>query len=492
MVAPATYFTSKLLNLAERKDTDGLPNVIVIVFDAWSAANVSLYGYPRETMPNLEKFAERATVYHNHYTAGTFTVPGTSSLLTGLHPWTHRAFQLGGRISQKHAAHQIFSTVKPVYQTLGFTQNMFADQLLYQADEYLDTHVRIGKFHIQNRLFYNYFKKDARMAFAAFENNIFAGFKSYDSSLFLGPLFSFGTMYDEHLLENIYQQQYAGGMPVATEIYLFKDVVDGAIGLLENIQSPGLMYLHFYPPHEPYTPKRTFFRKFEKDGLKPTYKKNHKLTVDGYGFDTSVAYRRHYDEYLASWDDEFGRVFEYLEKSGLLENSYVIVTSDHGEMFERGEIGHITPLIYEPLIHIPLVISRPGQSQREDIHTNTSSVDILPTLAHLTGRPIPDQSEGQLLPGFDGTVDPSRSIFAMDAKNNSSFARLDKFSISLTRDRYRLTYYKYPRYKNFEFYDLDSDPDELLDLFPMKPSAANDMRNELEDKIADINRPYKS
>ena len=77
-------------------------NVIVLVFDAWSAHDVPLYGYQRDTVPNVVRFAENATVYHNHYTAGTFTVPGTASLLTGLLPWSHRAFQLGaGGVSRR-------------------------------------------------------------------------------------------------------------------------------------------------------------------------------------------------------------------------------------------------------------------------------------------------------------------------------------------------------------------------------------------------------
>ena len=60
-----------------------------------------MYGYPRQTMPNVEQFAKNAIVYHRHYSAGTFTVPGTASLLTGLHPWSHRALTLGGEIDPR-------------------------------------------------------------------------------------------------------------------------------------------------------------------------------------------------------------------------------------------------------------------------------------------------------------------------------------------------------------------------------------------------------
>jgi membrane-anchored protein YejM (alkaline phosphatase superfamily) len=58
------------------------PNVIILLFDAMSARNLSVYGYPRSTSPNFERFADHATAYHSHYAGGNYTVPGTASLLT--------------------------------------------------------------------------------------------------------------------------------------------------------------------------------------------------------------------------------------------------------------------------------------------------------------------------------------------------------------------------------------------------------------------------
>ncbi len=52
------------------------PNILVVVFDAFSAKNMSLYGYPRQTTPLIEQLADRAVVYHNHYAGGPFTTPG--------------------------------------------------------------------------------------------------------------------------------------------------------------------------------------------------------------------------------------------------------------------------------------------------------------------------------------------------------------------------------------------------------------------------------
>jgi len=66
---------------AARQAQSGKQNVLVVVFDAFSAYHLSLHGYQRETMPNLARLVERAVVYHNHYAGGSFTTPGTASLL---------------------------------------------------------------------------------------------------------------------------------------------------------------------------------------------------------------------------------------------------------------------------------------------------------------------------------------------------------------------------------------------------------------------------
>jgi len=67
-------------------------------------------------MPHVKSFAEHALVYHNHTSAGTFTVPGTASILTGLYPWTHRALQLYGTIIRAQYESPFF---KKVTQTFG-------------------------------------------------------------------------------------------------------------------------------------------------------------------------------------------------------------------------------------------------------------------------------------------------------------------------------------------------------------------------------------
>jgi arylsulfatase A-like enzyme len=490
-LAPMAWFARPLLNLAGGYRNSDITNVIILVFDAWAAGHTSLYGYPRDTMPNLTRFAERALVYHNHYSAGTFTATGTASVLTGLYPWSHRALHIRSGIASEHLDHQIFSELGSSHTSLAYSQNRYADKFLYQMQETIDRHVSSSAFSIQNQSVYNLpiFQKDGEIAFAAFEENILHKVSDHDASLFFGPLSRLVTRYHRHLLHNLYEDKYPKGMPDSTELFLLEDLVKGTIDSIKALSEPYITYFHFFPPHWPYQPKKGVFKKF-RDGWTPDVTAPHPLIGTAYDDDTLLGAREKYDEYLASWDDEIGRLFDYLQYSGTLDRSLVVITSDHGEMFERGVSGHTTPLIYNPLAHVPLVISAPGLTERMDIHANTSCADILPTLAHLTENPVPDWIEGEILPGLGGEENDQRGVYVVDAKENSAFAPLSQYSLSLTKDRYRLTHYNYPAYQGYEFYDLEADPGELQDLYPSQPSIALDMQQELADKINEVNRPY--
>ena len=201
--------------------------------------------------------------------------------------------------------------------------------------------------------------------------------------------------------------------------------------------------------------------------------------------------RRLYDQYLASWDQAAGKLFDFLKTSGLRDNSYIFITADHGEIFERGELGHFTPLIYDPLIHIPLLVSQPGQKARQDVFASTSNVDILPTIARLANIAPPGWVEGNLLPRLGGAENPDRSVFVIDAKEDSSFGPLTRFTASISRDGFRLVDYQYREYTGFELYNLVEDPEELKNLYGANPAILRSLKDELLQKLADVNRPYQ-
>jgi arylsulfatase A-like enzyme len=192
---------------------------------------------------------------------------------------------------------------------------------------------------------------------------------------------------------------------------------------------------------------------------------------------------RKYDEYLAYVDAEFGRLYDALERSGQLENTYLILTSDHGQMFERGIHGHVTPVLYEPLIDVPLIIAQPGQSKREDVYGLTSAVDILPTLLYLSGSSIPGWVDGQILPGIGEPAEPQRSVFALEAKDSSLRGALEQGTVAMIQDSYKLIhYFGYPGYEDvYELYDLQADPEELVNLHELMPEIVKEFGVVLEN-----------
>lgn len=493
-LTPVAYAAHRLLPKLGLAAQDAPPNIIVLVFDAWSANHMRLYGYPRPTMPNVDAFAERATVYHRHYSAGTFTVPGTASLLSGLHPWSHRAFALGGEIASPHRRHQLFSLLAASHHTLGYSQNEYADLLLAGTGSDLEIHPSISSFSLHQNLFYSLplFSNDSFLAYSSFENDIFQKGKGADGSLFIGPLRRLLRWRSTYVIDAEYRDSYPRGLPAATDLFRLEDVVDGGIGLLRHTPGPFFAYLHFFPPHGFYRPKGKYNHAFEDD-FHPAHKPVHPLIHGDPGYDAQESQALRYDQYVASWDAEVARVLEYIRTSGLMDKSYVILTSDHGELFERGVIGHYCPLIYDPLVHVPLLISAPGQAARVDIQTATSSVDLLPTIAAVAGLQRPSWAEGQILPALGGREDPGRSIFSMDAKMNSAFASLKRFSFALARNGHRMVHYRYPEsdVNSFELYDLESDPDELHDLFPSRPKVALEIQQELLDKLSEIDQRFQ-
>src|SRR5215208_4884637 len=148
------------------------PNVILLVFDTLSARHLSLHGYRRLTSPNLTRFAERATVYHRHYSAGNFTSPGTASLLSGTYPWTHRAFQQGGVILRRLADQNMFRLFDDSYKKAAFAQNIWADILLYQFQKYIDVHIKSTAYSLNEQIHYNdgVLERDPLIAFRSFED----------------------------------------------------------------------------------------------------------------------------------------------------------------------------------------------------------------------------------------------------------------------------------------------------------------------------------
>jgi arylsulfatase A-like enzyme len=493
---------SALANVARILSADNResskPNILMFVFDALSALNMSLYGYERETTPNLKKFAERAAVYHRHYSAGNFTTSGTASMLTGLYPWTHRAINYRGMIERHLTDHNLFRLVGEGYTRFAFTQNLWADILLSQFEADLDIHLPCDSFSrfVHSSVQPDDLPLDRGLAYYTFQD--FLNLRVVDRDPFPGSLLLASADLARALAfdKKVISVNYPRGLPTNYD-YSYENaaVLDGIGRLVKSslVQAqPYLAYFHLWSPHDPYNARQDFIGMFN-DALRMENKPHHPFSGSNHSQEELGRFRREYDEYIADLDAEFGRLLADLERTGILQTSYVIVTSDHGDLFERGEVGHATALLYAPVTQIPLLISAPGQQTRYDFHSVTSNVDVLPTILHMAGREIPPWVEGKLLPGFGGAEEVERAIFPMMAKDNPAFQPLTHATFALIKGGYELLYYTgYPGYSDqYELYHLDEDPHELHNLFSKDITTASHMQVELLEAINAANRNFQ-
>jgi arylsulfatase A-like enzyme len=469
------------------------PNVLVLVFDALSATNMSLYGYPRNTTPNLARFAERSTVYNRHYADGPFTTPGTASLLTGALPWSHRALELYGTVTEPYLQNNFFHTFKAAgYHCYAYTHNLLAYTVLSQFNK--DVELKLPRdLALSDEEYSDWaFPNDYDVAFTS-ERMMRRGETIGPGSLFLSVLDHLRLGNETARLQQEYRKEYPGAVPNAPRFYfLLETGIDWLQRALQTWPQPFMAYVHFKPPHAPYAPRADFVGRFD-DGWEPVAKKPHPLGGP-HGQKFLNEKRRAYDEFVAFADSEFGRLLNSMEGSGVLDKTYVVFTSDHGENFERGWTGHFAkPLLFEPGIRVPLIISQPGNKQRQDVNALTVAVDLLPTLARVAGTQPPPLCEGSILPTFDGSeVKSDRSIYVSGAKSNAKFAPLTRLTVTLIKGDHKLIYYLgYNGYDNrYELYNLKEDPEELKDLYQSRKKVAAGLQDELTAKLREVNQPY--
>jgi arylsulfatase A-like enzyme len=194
-------------------------------------------------------------------------------------------------------------------------------------------------------------------------------------------------------------------------------------------------------------------------------------------------------------DSEFGRLYQDLEKSGTLENTWVILTSDHGEMFERGILGHADPVFYQPIVKIPLVIFPPGQSDRIDVYENTSAIDLLPTILSVTQQNIPSWIEGEVLVPFsERNRAPERDITSVQVERFVN-GKITTASAMCLRENFKaMWFFGYdelkPQDEVIELYDLFADPEELNDISSENEELTTELINVLKAKIDQLERAY--
>ncbi|HUF77719.1 MAG TPA: sulfatase [Thermoanaerobaculia bacterium] len=392
---------------------DGPWNVLFVLVDTLRADRLSLYGHHRATSPNLDRFAGDAVVFTTVQAQAGCTFPSVNSLLTSRYPapFIERAAQAGGG-KREMGIPEGMPTLAGILADRGYrTAAVSASPVVRATPSRVNP---VGGFG--------------------------AGFEVFD--------------------EECVKRQNAA-------------CVNGrALELLDGLDEPFLLYLHFMDPHAPYRPPADHARRF------PDAAFSHRFIGAGNPLPVVRGLKGEgppvrltaadvdqlgilYDEEVSYFDEQLARLLEALEARGLLERTVVVLVSDHGEeLLEHGEIGHCWSLTYDTVLGTPLALRIPGVpgGVRE---ARVQNLDVLPTLLDYLGVAADDLGlQGRSLrPAIEEEREVNRYLFALQGRSRAISDGRWKLILDVETGAARL-------------FDLAADPGETEDLAAAHPEEA--------------------
>ena len=182
-----------------------------------------------------------------------------------------------------------------------------------------------------------------------------------------------------------------------------------------------------------------------------------------------------------------GRLPDELERQGRLDKAIVIVTSDHGESFEKGYYGHAGPMLHDALTRVPLVIKLPGQRHGQTVQRPVGQADLAPTLIDLVGAPALPHAEGKSLrPLLQGQPRPERPAFTMSMERQSRFRPLQhgRFAVIDGDFKYEMELDS----AHSALFDLRADPSETRDVSALHTQTAKRLQTLIRLQIGNAER----
>ena len=324
------------------------PNVLIVVMDAVRAANLSAYGYARATTPELERFARHSVRFERAIVTAPWTLPSHASMFTGRF---HHELSADWDVPLD----EVHPTLAEVlsdrgYVTAGFVANNFYGRRQFGLNR--------GFLHYESRKF----GLGAVIAASKLGDTFVRGYNRLTHGYHRPTRMDAGEI-NERLLK---------WLPAAKS-------------------RPFFVFVNYFDAHEPYVAPPPFNRRFSavEPPTRRLRRKHTKAELAGL--------RDAYDQTIAYSDSQLGNLLAELDNRRLLENTLVVVTSDHGEEFgEHGWLGHGNGLYVQGL-QVPLLISFRGRVPGNRVIAQPVTLRDLPaTVLDLVGledhREIPGQS----------------------------------------------------------------------------------------------------
>lgn len=338
----------------------GRPNVIWILLDA-CRPDMKCFGYERDTSPNIDALAARGAIFEKHFTQASSTVFSVPTYMTGRY---YPAPCMG-----EYGAFEEYTHVKlpnPRERLLPdvLRENGYATAMITQADVWFSNSDRLPR---------------------AFD-------------------------------------QFISLRPRKPPLVTFQEINEAVTKYLDSPPSaPFFLYLHTWDTHFPHALVPPY-----DHWVDPGYDASIIQQNNAYGArrqdnepfnDADIAYLRAvYDGSILYADTQIGELIRMLETRGMLDNTILIISADHGEALgeDRRTVGHVGPFTFDEIAHVPFILAGPGIPAGTRVRRLTESIDIFPTLVDVLDLETDAVVDGKsLLPVLraEDTPDPHEFVF---------------------------------------------------------------------------------
>lgn len=435
-----TYYTARQDALNER-DESTRPNVFIIVLDALSAHDMSLYGYSLETDPNLSRLGKQWTVYEDAHSCGTGTLSLMPCILTGRYAYTDEWSRYGALTRSNKSRHWV--SLPAVLKSLGYhtvyAQGGGYSSAMYGFHHDFDRVLSVGKDY--------YLSSDVGYLLSPLYFNFMTYLVPKSVPIFEVPRLELPCWRETVEIEE--------PLYLHIENYL-------RVWSQESRGQSIFAYVHLLRPHTPYIPNE-FTGRFlpAQEGFLDINSNasfvGRMYTPDEQGDVDKLRLR--YNENILKADQELSKLIQAIKEAELYENSLIIVTSDHGTNFTSGYYGYYTDLLAAAEHHVPLLVKYPFQREGRRVSGLVSHVDILTTVLEQVGLDqVEEVSDGQSL--STAGQDANRVVYVR-RPNDLRYGAPVYAAIS---GRMKLV----RRKDGLKLFDIKADPSERYDLFDIQ------------------------
>jgi arylsulfatase A-like enzyme len=356
---PSFHLTTFRNNRSEATSV-GMPNIVLLGLDGVNATHMSIYGYERDTTPNLSKIVQNALVAENAFANAGKTGGSLTSLLTGKFPTETRVIFPPDILVGADAYQHLPGILKQLgYTNIQITMPYYGDARERNLQEGFDI---INFYPVNANPLANQLAK-----IGGDSSFYFAGVIIQRISERLNHIFFIKRM------ENPYKAVTEPATSIRDDRRL-----EAMIDYLDKADGPLFLHVHMMDTHGPtfYVPNQHFSAGQTQDQ------------------DWMTDF---YDDSILNSDRYLNELFNYLSESGKIENTVVILYSDHG-------------IQWNTLARVPLIVWFPHRQHAGTIQENVQLLDVAPTILDYLGIPQPDWMQGQSILSPD--LSPSREILS--------------------------------------------------------------------------------